>query len=232
MALAVATSVALTSCSDPESEGMSRITYYPTIELKGESTVFVIKGSSASWADSDPGYTSMMGSEDVTDQVNVNSNVDMNTGGVYTVTYTTVKNPDGFSSSVSRTVYVWDPSNGIDGYYTNQPTSYRVYNGNEVLSGGEYPILVIKMSGEKVYVDDFFGGWYSQRAGYGDRYKMGGVMTLAADGSLSLVSSLVPGWGDGLDDLSGTYDAASNTFNVTAVYNGGTMFFNQTWVKQ
>ena len=50
----------LTSCGDDESAGFSRITYYPTIDLEGGSTIFVTKGST--WKD--PGYTSMMGTED------------------------------------------------------------------------------------------------------------------------------------------------------------------------
>lgn len=218
----------LTSCGDDESAGLSRITYYPTIELEGGSTIFVTKGTA--WKD--PGYISMMGTEDVTDKVTINSNVDMNTGGVYTVTYTTAKNSDGFGSSTSRTVYVWDPANGLDGLYTCTADGYRIYNGNQVGFNMDFTILLIRAEGDNVYVDDFFGGWYSQRAGYGDNYKMGGKMKLAADGTLSLVSSLVPGWGDSLDDLSGTYDAEAKTFHVISVYNGKTMYFHMNWVKQ
>ena len=227
MVLAVA-SFALTSCSDDESEGKSRITYYPTIELEGGSTIFVTKGTA--WTD--PGYISMMGTEDVTDKVTVTSNVDMSTGGVYTVTYTTTKNSDGFGSSATRTVYVWDPSNGIDGFYTCTADGYRIYNGNQVGFNADFSILLICTSGNNIYVDDLFGGWYNQRAGYGANYKMGGVIKLAADNTLSLVSSYIPGWGDSLDGLSGDYDAEANTFHVISVYNGNTMYFHMNWVKQ
>lgn len=226
--LALAAPFILAGCGDEESEGLSRITYYPTIELEGGSTIFVTKGTA--WKD--PGYTSVMGSEDVTDKVTVTSNVDMNTGGVYTVTYNTVKNDDGFGSSATRTVYVWDPANGIDGYYTCTADGYRLYNGNQVGFNIDLTILLIRTSGDNIYVDDLFGGWYCQRAGYGDNYKMGGVIKLADDGTLSLVSSRVPGWGDSLDGLSGNYDAEASTFHVISVYNGNTMYFHMNWVKQ
>ena len=60
---------------------------------------------------------------------------------------------------------------------------------------------------------------------------MKGIFSIAADGSISLVSSKVASWGDGLDGLTGTFDAATATYTLQAAYNGNSMFFNQTWVK-
>ena len=78
-------------------------------------------------------------------------------------------------------------------------------------------------------MDDLFGGWYCQRAGYGTNYAAQGIIELADDGSVSLVDSYVPGWGDALDDLTGTY--ADGVFTVDATYVG-TMHFFETWVKE
>ena len=52
----------LTSCGDKDSEGLSRFTYYPTIELEGDSYLVWEKGV----AFEDPGYSSTMNGEDVT----------------------------------------------------------------------------------------------------------------------------------------------------------------------
>ena len=216
----------MTSCGDKKSEGKSRITYYPSIELLGDSYLVWEKGV----AYEEPGYKSDLNGEDVTSQVTVSGAVDVNKSGIYTLTYTTVKNEDGFDASASRTVVVLDPNSAVEGFYLTQPDSYRTYNGNEVAFGNAFEILVIDNGDGTLYVDDLFGGWYCQRAGYGTKYAMGGTISLAADGTVGLISSLVPGWGDGLDDLTGSY--ADGVFTVDAVYNKNTMHFYQTWVKE
>lgn len=216
----------VTSCGDKESEGKSRFTYYPTIELEGDTYLVWDKGTPFV----DPGYVSTMNGEDVTAEVMISGTPDVNKSGVYTMTYTTKKNDDGFDASASRTVVVLDPNSAVEGFYLTQPDSYRTYNGNEVAFGNAFEILVIDNGDGTLYVDDLFGGWYCQRAGYGTKYAMGGTISLAADGTVGLISSLVPGWGDGLDDLTGSY--ADGVFTVDAVYNKNTMHFYQTWVKE
>ena len=216
----------VTSCGDKKSEGLSRFTYYPTIELEGDTYLVWDKGTPFV----DPGYVSTMNGEDVTAEVMISGTPDVNKSGIYTMTYTTKKNDDGFDASASRTVVVLDPNSAVEGFYLTQPDSYRTYNGNEVAFGNAFEILIIDNGDGTLYVDDLFGGWYCQRAGYGTKYAMGGTISLAADGTVGLISSLVPGWGDGLDDLTGSY--ADGVFTVDAVYNGFTMHFYQTWVKE
>ena len=216
----------VTSCGDKESEGKSRFTYYPTIELEGDTYLVWDKGTPFV----DPGYVSTMNGEDVTAEVMISGTPDVNKSGIYTMTYTTKKNDDGFDASASRTVVVLDPNSAIEGFYLTQPDSYRTYNGNEVAFGNAFEILVIDNGDGTLYVDDLFGGWYCQRAGYGTKYAMGGTISLAADGTVGLISSLVPGWGDGLDDLTGSF--ADGVFTVDAVYNKNTMHFYQSWVKE
>ena len=87
----------MTSCGDKKSEGLSRITYYPSIELNGDSYLVWDKGM----AYEDPGYVSELNGEDVTSQVTVSGSVDVNKSGIYTLTYTTVKNEDGFDASAT-----------------------------------------------------------------------------------------------------------------------------------
>ena len=215
----------VTSCGDKTSEGKSRFTYYPTIELEGDTYLVWDKGTPFV----DPGYTSLMNGEDVTSEVTVTGAPDVNKSGIYTMTYTTKKNDDGFDASASRTVVVLDPNSEIEGFYLTQPDSYRSYNGNDVAYKNAYEILIIDNGDGTLTVDDLFGGWYAQRAGYGSKYAMYGKISLAEDGTVGLVSSLVAGWGDSLEGLEGTY--SDGVFVISAEYVSGMMFY-QTWVKE
>lgn len=213
----------MTSCGDKKSEGLSRITYYPSIQLKGDPYLVWEKGV----AYEEPGYVSELNGEDVSSQVIVSGAVDVNKSGIYTLTYTTIKNEDGFDASASRTVVVLDTSSAIEGFYLNQATSNR----NGTAYGKDFQVLVIDNGDGTISVDDLLGGWYAQRAGYGAKYAMSGILGLAEDGTLTLIDSYVPGWGDGLDTFEGKFDAATSTINFVCVY-AGSLTFTETWVKQ
>ena len=216
---------ALTSCGDKESEGLSRFTYYPVLELAGDEYMVVDKGSTFQ----DPGYTATLNGEDVSSQVTVNSNVNTSKSGVYSVVYSIV-NSDGIAANAKRTVVVLDPTNAVEGFYLTQPDSYRLRQGTQVAYGRAFEILIID-NGDGTYdVDDMLGGWYCQRAGYGTKYAMTATIAIEADGTVKCLYNYVPGWGDGLDDFEGTFNAATSTFQIKAVY--AAMDFVQTWVKE
>lgn len=214
------------SCGDKESEGKSRFTFYPTIELLGEASMNVDKGT----AYVEPGFTSTLNGEDVSDKVTVTGTVDTSKSGVYTLTYTTTTNSDGFSASATRTVIVLDPNSAVEGFYLNSPTSYRLREGAQVAYGAAFELLVIDNGDGTYSVDDMLGGWYRDRAGYGSNYAMQALISIAEDGNVTLMQSYVPGWGDSHDDFTGTFDAATGTFNFDVVY--AAMNFVQTWVKE
>lgn len=219
--------VTLASCDDKDSEGLTRITYYPTIELEGDASIVVQKGSTYE----EPGYSSVMNGEDVTDKVTVTTDLDTSKSGVYTITYTTMKNDDGYGASASRTVVVLDLEDPIEGFYLTSSSSYREYNGAQVAFGAEYETLVINNGDGTYYFEDLLGGWYAQRAGYGSSYAMTGNVAVASDGTMTLVDSYISGWGDGLVDFSGNYDAATSTLKFVAEYVSS-MKFNVTMVKE
>jgi hypothetical protein len=211
----------LTSC-DKKSEGLSRVTYYPSITLDGDSYMVWEKGE----AFVEPGYHSELNGEDVTSQVTISGTVDVNKSGIYNLTYTTCKNEDGFDASASRTVVVLDSSSPIEGFYMNQATSNR----NGTAYGKNYEVLVIDNGDGTVSFDDALGGWYCQRAGYGTRYALAGVLSIGADGSVTCEDSYLPGWGDSHSDFTGTFDAENGIFQVDCLY--AEMNFVQTWVKE
>ena len=216
----------MTSC-DKKSEGLSRVTYYPSITLNGDSYLIWEKGE----AYVDPGYYSELNGEDVTSQVTVSGTVDINKSGVYTLTYTTVKNEDGFDASAKRTVVVLDSTSPIEGFYLNQASSDR----NGTAYGRDIEVLVIDNGDGTVLFDDALGGWYAVRAnnwaGYGANYKMAATVAVDDDGTLTLEDSYIPGWGDGLDSLEGTFDEATGTINFVCVY-AGSLTFTETWIKE
>src|SRR5688500_19880653 len=95
------------SCeSDLESEGIAKgIIRYPSIEVLGE-TPFVLEAGSTF---DDPGAKAFLGEDEITDQLEMSSNVDEATPGVYTVTYSvsTINELDQTSEvQVSRFVSV------------------------------------------------------------------------------------------------------------------------------
>ena len=216
-----------------ESKGLTRVTYYPVITLEGDNVVVIERGEEYV----EPGFTCTMGEDDVTDQVTVSGEVDSNECGFYTITYTSPNNADGFGASTSRTVvvHVSDPLEGST--FAVVAPSLRNYNGNEVAydkgDGAVYTSTISYCMGDGVYVvDDMFGGWYSQRAGYGANYNMEGYIHINDDNTIELIDSHVAGWGDSLDYLEeGTFDPETGVLHWKVGY-AGVMFFDITFQKQ
>ena len=138
--------ITLASC-DKDTEGLSRITTYAVLEMNGESFMKVNVGGSFN----DPGCVATMGGEDVTDQIQVSSNVDTSKPGFYNVNYV-VYNDDGFPASASRTVMVVDPNN-FAGVYLGESEfgSRHYYNA---------PINITKRADGTFLIDDLAGGFY------------------------------------------------------------------------
>lgn len=222
-ALAVFT---LTGCDDSTS-GMTRITYYPELTLDGATTIYLDKGE----AYVEPGYSAIMNGEDVTDDVKVTSNVDTSKSGIYTINYS-IANADGFSSSSSRKVIVMDSSDPIEGFYETDPNSYRDYNGKTPY-GASYEIMIVSNNDGTYTVDDILGGWYYYRANYGPNYALSGVISVAADGTVKLISSYLIGWGDSANYMDNSkYDAATGTFSWHINYTENPLDFYVTMYKK
>lgn len=227
IALAIGAVMTFTACDDDSTGGLTRITYYPELTLEGDATYYVDKGTEYV----EPGYVATLNGEDVTDQVIVSGTVDGNTSSIYTITYT-IYNEDGFSSSATRTVIVLDPNDEIEGIYDTDPANYRLYSGAQVAYGGSYEILVINYGGY-YYVDDLLGGWYRDRAGYGDNYAMQGYIYVNSDYTVELLDSYVSGWGDSAEFMSdGKFDPATGTLSWMIEYTTYPMDFYVTMYKR
>jgi len=222
MALALLT-VGFTAC-EKQSAKQTKVTAYAAIELAGPAYEIIAINSPYT----EPGYTATMDGKDVTDQVVITGAVDPTKSGIYTPTYS-VTNPDGFVASTSRKVIVIDPANAIEGFWTNDPSSTRTYKGATVAFGSAFETLVIDNGDGTIYVDDLFGGWYSQGFDYGDTYNMNSVLSLDSDGTLELLGSYIPSWKDGADWVKdGKWDATAKTITYKMQYYHS-MEFNITF---
>ena len=220
--LAPVLAVALWSC-DKSTEGVTFITYYPTLEVLGEPTVVVNLGESYA----DEGCYAELNGEDVSSEVIATSNVDYNKVGAYSISYV-IYNDDGFSTTASRTVYVVDPDNIATLYWGESMAGTRHY----------YDALIyITDNGDGTYhLDDLMGGFQfaGLNPGFEPTYDFHAEVDFAlnADNTVTLTSE-VGSWYFGnlppeedpviLGLTSGSYDPATRTFTLNVDYGGTPM---------
>lgn len=208
-----------------DTEGVSKITNYVTFDPKGGSLVTFAKGSYVA-----PTYVAKEGTKDVTSSVVVNSTVNGNKVGLYTIKYSAV-NTQGFSSSSEQTVIIYDPAapaTDIGGTF-----KAGVVRGANTYSG--LNVSINKLAPGFFYVDDFLGGYYAQGRNYanlyGPGYNVEGYIQLNADNTLTLVSSSSSAWGTPLTSMAnGVYTPATKGIYWEAIWSGYT--FKVTLVKQ
>ena len=215
--IAAALAMMLVSCVK-ESAGLTRITYYPTITLTGDEYVFVTTGTTFT----DPGYAAVMNGEDVTSQVEVITDLDTSTPGLYTIAYSMV-NSDGISAAANRYVIVRDADDTVSGWYTAATGTNRVYNGPIPYSG--YKILIYPYGVSGIYnVTDLLAGWYDQRAGYGSNYACVGIIRVTG-AAVTMLKGVVPGWASyPVSMTGGAYVAATGTISYTLNFAGMDFF--------
>ena len=215
-------SVFLLAACDKETEGLSRITYFCELDLKGDAMEFAPLGGTFT----EPGWVASENGEDVTDRVTITGTVNTNVAGLYRLVYS-VDNTDGFPKTAVRQVVVYDvtPSDLKTGFYEISSLSNRTSFGSGPGGAGSAEfktsptILIYQTSPGKFYISDFIGGYYEVGRGYGPTYAMVGSFQLNSDNTLKLISSKIAGWGDGLDDLvNGVLDAENQTLTYTAQY--------------
>lgn len=202
-----------------------RVTHYATITLDGSDRIVLDKGTEYVEA----GYYGEIQGEDMTDKIVVDSDLDTSETGVYSITYT-LTNADGYSTVEERWIIVRDPGDPIPGFYYSTADSYRFAEGTTTAYGGVFEIFVYSDGDGAYFVDDLLAGWYCYRAGYGYGYAMQAFIDVEEDGTVNLLDSYVPGWGDSADAFEGTYDYDTNTFKYVLTY-AGSYDFHVTMTK-
>jgi hypothetical protein len=193
-------SVTFTSCENETTAGFTRITFYPILEMQGDAVIILDKGATFN----DPGAIAEINGEDISDQIEVISDLNTNEPGIYHITYSAI-NEDGFSVSAIRTIYVADPTPSIiaSGMHTVADGTHRVNNDNGAITNySGYSIIILQVEPGVFYISDFLAGYYDQHVGYGSNYAMTGHFQLNEDNSITPIDSFVAGWGDSMDDMS------------------------------
>ena len=215
-----ATVMGMTSCSKDEHTD-TRVTHFATIELKGEDFMVMNVGEPYT----EPGYTAMEGTEDISSKVVVSGAVDSNKGGFYTLTYTAA-NKDNFSASAKRTVMVKNSKSLASAYLgESQYGSRHYYNAP----------IVISDNGDGTYtIDDIAGGFYfyGRYPGYEPTYDfhLQAVIKRNADNSIELVSCDGSKWywGDPITITSGSYDPATGKVTLINDFSGTPLYVTLT----
>jgi BT_2262-like, C-terminal domain/Bacterial surface protein, Ig-like domain len=212
--------ITLLSC-EKESEGLTRITYYHEISLVGGSVTVPIGGTYT-----EPGYSAVVNGVDKTSDVVVTDNIDADTPGVYTVTYSAT-NTDGYPASVQRTVVVaaanlGGPESGV--YHSDIIRSAG--NGTFKAKRGTFTITIVHIGSNVYEVECMLGAYYSTGSGYGPDYSIGGEVTFVpASNTFTLVDSYCPGWDDSLSGFqNSTFNPTTGIIYWESLYAGGDIF--------
>lgn len=215
--MALVFAISVTGCDDDSTAGLTRITYYPTIEVLGTSPVVLNLGETYD----DEGCYAELNGEDVSDEVIVTSNINTSEVGEYHISYAAY-NEDGFSATASRTVYVVDPNSIATLYWGESMTSTRHY----------YDALIyITDNGDGTYhLDDLMGGFQFNglNPGFEPTYDFHAEVDIRVndDNSVELASEVGSWYFSGsvaLGLTSGSYDPATRTFTLNVDYGGTPM---------
>lgn len=201
------------SCEkDLDSEGVSKITYFPEFQFSGDEVVFLSKGTTFA----DPGVKAFENGKEITVSTSVTgvfkgykgTNVDVNATDKYIITYRAV-NSDGFDATVERTCWVYkndDFTSGLEGIYiarVKRTPSQGVVPATKDL---KY-ILIWKRPDGKYQLSDGIGGYYDIGRGYGDAYRAAGA-TFSYDFA---TSTFTPGPAFGVGAFGGVATLTSLT---------------------
>ena len=221
LAMGALVALSLTSC-DKDTEGLTDVLYYPVITLDGGYVAIPLGGTYV-----EPGYSAALGSEDLTDQVEVTNNINPQQLGRYQVRYS-VMSPEGFSASESRYVYVATPGQVQNLYFgESQYGSRHYYNA---------PIKVMDNGDGTYTIDDILGGFYC----YGRYPSYLGVLDFFADAVVRIDGDNVELVGDvgswyfdayPISIVEGKYDAAKETFTFDLDFDGDPVYVQLVGVQ-
>lgn len=220
--LAAALAFVVTGCEKESTGGVTKTTYYPVLELIGDEAVTIAVGDTYT----DEGCVATLNGVDVSDQIEVRSNVNTSKSGFYTVTYSAA-NEDGFSASISREVAVVDYSS-IASVYPNVSIAIPGATADWVVNF-TYKTTISHVQ-DNIYLIDDVILYYDQYRypGYPQDFQVECWFTLNDDNSLTLLKVGDDYWDFYLDieDVGGfaegsCYDPETGT--VTIVFRPSPM---------
>ncbi|MCK9206978.1 MAG: DUF5012 domain-containing protein [Salinivirgaceae bacterium] len=222
----------LGSCEKPyDTEGLSKVTYYPDFTMTGESVIFINLGGTYT----EPGVIAEENGSEITVTTSVVgdffsgsvSAVNTNTADKYILTYTAT-NSDGYSGNVAREVYVvstGDLTSSIEGLYTTSITR----NGTTSAQYTDLSYVMIQKTGANTYaISDAIGGYYDLGRGYGAGYRATGLTITANNIAANDFSFSGPvgvgAFGGSCEMTLMSVDATAKTVSFTSVWDAGYTF--------
>ena len=217
-----------TSCTkEKDTADLSRTTFFADFTLEGDGTIFLPCGT----AYTEPGVKAEENGTAVEVTTTMASGLYFGEAGVgedvadiYAISYSAI-NSDGFPGTASRTVIVSCNgdlgNNEIEGLYT--ATIVRVTG--ETHSNLEY--VIIHKTGDNEYkLSSAIGGFYENGRGFGPGYAAEGA-NISFDGtSFAATTATFPLWGNIIDIMGLTLDAASKTISYHATGDFGSAEFD------
>ncbi|MDH5399989.1 MAG: DUF5011 domain-containing protein [Cyclobacteriaceae bacterium] len=208
---------------DLETEGISRITYFPDFEMEGDALIIISPGESFT----DPGIKAFENGVELSVSSSVTGRFSGYKGGAvgtepdeYIITYEAV-NADGFPGMASRTVIAvntGDFAPSIEGIYSATTTR----STGESYSG--IRVLIWNTGGNTYEISHGIGGFYGGGRNYGDGYlARGGTITIndIGAGDFSFGQMQFPIWGNTVDITDMTIDVATRTISYSTLADFG-----------
>lgn len=223
----VAAAILVGCNNDLESEGISRITYFPEFELEGGDFYLLDEGEPFV----DPGVTVLEQGTEIPFTVTYNGRYSGYSGSSigtdpdqYTLTYNAV-NRDGFAASASRTIIAvntGDLVTSIEGAYISDPV--RI-NG---VSYDPSVVLIWEVAPNVYEISCSVGGFYADGRGDGDAsLSKGGTITVndLASNDFTFTTGYIENFDSDVGITSMTVDPDTKT--ITFVAEGD--FANGKW---
>ena len=219
------TSMVLLACKgELETEGISRITYFPEFVLEGDELMVISPGDPFT----EPGVKALENGVELQVESVVTGRFTGYKGSAigtasdeYTVTYSAV-NQDGFPGSATRTILAvntGDFAPSIEGIYSSTTirTTGEAYEGIRV--------LIWKTGPDTYEISQGIGGFYGQGRNYGDGYIARGATVAINDlgaNDFTFGQMQFPVWGNTVDITEMTIDVAARTisYHVVADFGG------------
>lgn len=223
--LIIASVFFLFSC-EKDTKDISDVTDYVAFHIQGENPTIVQVGVPYV----DEGVIATLSGKDVTSSINTKSDVDYENMGMYTVEYSSV-NAIGLPSRAVRDVIVCNPNvtTDLSGKYVGlEGTKRTTIASGAVIAYPGYHATIKYLAPGFFQINDFFAGYYAERVypDYGYSIMgMSGYFALNEDNSISLISSYIDAWKDGLNKLeNGKYDPETGEISWDAYYAGSMVF--------
>lgn len=217
------------ACEKETTEGLSRVTNYPIIEVAGDATVFVPQGGTFT----DPGVSATEEGQSIPVTTSASgvyrggATLDPNVADRYNVTYTAT-NKDGFNGTSTRSVWVYntgDLVNSIEGLYVS--TVARNGSSPPAYQNMKY-ILIWKNADGTYELSCGFGGWYEYGRALGPGFvSPGGIITAndIATNDFTFGPTFTNSYFGGTVDITDVnVDPVAKTITVTADWSFGFTF--------